>query len=438
MRFDESARLFERARRVIPGGINSNVRAMWDPHPMFYARGEGARVWDADGNEFIDYVLGRGPALLGHSPRPVIEAVAEQLYKGLIYSGQTEVEIEAAELVCQFTPCAERVRFTSSGSESVHAALRLARAVTGRRKILRFESGYHGWFDNIAWSNGCPLDKAGPRERPNVIPSSEGMNPDDAKNLIVIPWNDPALVEQVFAEHGGEIAAIITEPLMANNGAVAPKEGFLAGLRAVCDKHGSLLIFDEVITGFRLALSSGQGYYGVTPDLATFAKAIAGGMPVGAFAGKAEYMDRIGALKTVHAGTYNAMPMMMAAVKAALNMLSADDAMLLNQAHGVAERLREGFREIGRKLELPLAVRGAGPIMHVSFLPPDAAPVVDSRTYAQTDTARTRRLFREFQERGIRSTPAGLMFVSTAHGDREVEQTLEAAGDAMAAMAKTW
>lgn len=434
MQFEQSARLLERARRVLPGGVNSNVRSHWDPHPMFYSRGEGPRCWDADGNEYIDYVLGRGPLILGHTPKPVLDAVAKQLYEGLMYAGQHEIEIEAAEMVCKLTPCAERVRFGSSGSEAVHAALRLARAATGRKLILRFEAGYHGWFDNISWSNGVQLDKVGTRERPNLIPSSEGQLIEDSKHLVVTLWNDLDLIEKVFKEKGDQIAGIITEPMLANNGAIAPLPGYLAGLREICDRHGTILIFDEVITGFRLGPASGMGFYGVTPDIATFAKAIGGGMPVGAIAGRADLMDRFATLKINQAGTYNAMPFVMAAVVKTLELLSENDGARLKHASSVAERLRQGFRELGRKLELPLDIRGAGPIIHTSFMTPGFTPVVDSRTYAQTDVARTRRLFRELQLRGIRSTPTGLMFVSTEHGEREIAETLAAAERALIAM----
>ena len=239
MKYPKSHELLARARGVIPGGINSNIRALWEPHPMFYERGEGSRVWDADGNEFIDYVLGRGPLLLGHSPAPVIDAVVRELRRGLMFAGQSRLEIEAAEAVARHTPCAERVRFTTSGSEAVHAALRLARAATGRQRIIRFESHYHGWFDNIAWSHAPSLEAAGPREQPTPVPVSEGMPPEDGARLIVLPWNDLALVERAFDEHPGQIAAIITEPMLVNGGAIEPLPGYLERLRTLCDRHGT-------------------------------------------------------------------------------------------------------------------------------------------------------------------------------------------------------
>lgn len=434
MKTDQSKNLLDRARQVIPGGISSNVRANWEPFPLFYERGEGSRVWDVDGNEYIDYVLGRGPLLLGHSPREVIEAVTAQFHKGLMYAGQTELEILAAEKIRELVPCAEMVRFASSGSESVHAALRLARAVTGRKKILRFEGHYHGWLDNIAWNFAPPLDPDNPRESPKLFPSSLGQTPEDGANLFVLPWNDLALVQNLFEHHGDEIAGVITEPIMCNAGAIEPQPGFLAGLRDVCDQHGALLIFDEVITGFRVALGGAQAYYQVIPDLAVFAKAMGGGMCVSALAGKETYMRWFGELKTVHAGTYNANPPVMAGVRAALDFLSANEGAMLKKAQTTARRLMERLRELAALTSLPLTIRGVPPVFHVSFVPSPSVPVTDYRTAQQADKALARRFWIELQERGVRVIPEGLWFVSTAHTERDVEETVNAAAAALRAV----
>ena len=437
MEFKRSAESLERARKVIPGGISSNVRANWEPFPLFYERGQESHVWDVDGNEYIDYVLGRGPLFLGHSPTPVLEAVKAQLDRGLMYAGQSELEILAAEKIVELVPCAEQVRFGSSGSESVHAALRLARAVTGRKKFLRFEGHYHGWFDNVAWNFAPPLETAGPRERPNVMPSTIGLLPEEAAGLAVLPWNDLALVEQLFNEQSDQIAAVITEPIMCNWGAIQPQPGFLKGLRELCDKHEVILIFDEVITGFRVALGGAQAYYSVTPDLATFAKAMAGGIVVSALAGKEKYLRLYGELKAVHAGTYNANPPAMAGTLAALTLLSEDGGALLNKAHKTGRALMAGIAEIAAKSSLPVTIRGVPPTFHVSFLPESAEEVVDYRTAQQTDAAMTRQFWVELQSRGVRVTPEGLWFVSTAHTDKDVEQTLNAVKDALSALSES-
>jgi glutamate-1-semialdehyde 2,1-aminomutase len=429
MKTERSRQLYERACRTTPGGIHSNVRKAWQPVPMFYDRGEGSRVWDVDGNEYIDYVLARGPLLLGHSPTPVIEAVKKQLDRGLMYAGQHALEIEAAETFCALVPCADMVRFASSGSEAVHAAVRLARAMTGRMKILRFEGHYHGWFDGVFWNYAPPLEEAGPREAPRAIAASKGQPASDGAHLIIRPWNDLALAEAAFETHGREIAAVITEPIMCNTGGILPREGFLAGLRELCSSHGALLIFDEVITGFRVSLGGAQEYFGVTPDLATFAKGMAGGFPVSAVAGKREYLEAFGNLSVTHAGTYNSNGPCMAAALAAMNMLSADGGARLKHAHAVGRQLMDGIEETGRRAGKDVHVRGVPSVFHVSFN--DAEEIVDYRTFTSRDRAAYNRFWAALQERGVRTIPEGLWFVSTAHTQRDVNETLAAVAEAM-------
>ncbi|HQE27351.1 MAG TPA: aspartate aminotransferase family protein [Phycisphaerae bacterium] len=429
MKFEKSKQLWERASKTCPGGIHSNVRKAWQPHPMFYERGEGSHVWDVDGNEFIDYVLARGPLLLGHSPKPVLDAVKAQLDRGLMYAGQHELEIQASEKFCSLVPCAEMVRFSGSGSEATHAAMRLARAVTGRTKILRFEGHYHGWFDNQMWNFAPPLDKAGPREAPVPLPATAGQNPNEADHLVIRPWNDLTLVEEAFRQNPGQIAGVITEPVMCNTGGILPKPGFLEGLRDLCTAHGALLIFDEVITGFRVSLGGAQQYFRVTPDLATFAKGMAGGFPVSAIAGKRQYMQAFGDLTVTHAGTYNSSAPYMAATLAAMNMLSADDGALLKHAHDMGRQLMDGIREAGRRAGKDVHVRGVGTVFHVSFN--DKEEIVDYRTSLGKDAAAYDRFWLALQDRGIRTVPGGLWFVSTAHTPQDVQQTLDAVAEAI-------
>jgi len=424
MRFEKSKELYERACRVIPGGISSNVRASWSPHPMFYVRGRGSRVWDADGNELIDYVLARGPLLLGHSPARVLEAVHRQLDTGLMYAGQHELEILVAEKIRAMVPCAEMVRFSNSGSEAVHAALRLARGATGRMKIVRFEGHYHGWFDSHMWSYAPPPDRAGPREAPIPLPSTKGLPPGDADNLIVLPWNDADLLARALERHAGQVAAVITEPMMCNMGGLLPRPGYLQAMRELCTKHGVVLIFDEVITGFRLAPGGAQEYFGVTPDLAVFAKGLAAGLPVSAVAGRRELMRHFGDLSVTHAGTYNSNAPCMAAALAALDELTDGGGRAYEHLRRVGTRLMEGLARV-----VPgLVVRGLPAVFHLSFGGrPDA---YDYRTYVERDAERYRRLAVALQERGVRVVPEGIWFVSTAHGDEDVDRTLEAARQA--------
>jgi glutamate-1-semialdehyde 2,1-aminomutase len=437
MKFDKSKALYERAKRVTPGGIHSNVRLQSVPVPLFYDHGEGAHIWDVDGNEYIDYVLGQGPMLLGYTPKPVLDAVRERLDKGLVYAGQTELEVRAAELICAMVPCAEMVRFNCTGSEAIHAALRAARAFTGRDKVLRFEGHYHGWFDLIAW-NYCVMDadRQGPRENPPLQSSSLGQPLGSGADVIVRPWNDLSLVEDLFKQQGDEIAAVITEPMMCNWGGVLPRDGYLEGLRDLCTRHGIVLIFDEVITGFRLALGGAQEHFGVTPDLATFAKAMGGGMVVSAVAGRADILKLFGEGATVHAGTYNSNPLTMGGTVAALEMLAKDDGAELKKAHGAGRRLMQGLRDLATSRGSELTVRGMPAVFQVSFIPGDAAPVVDFRSSLQADFKKGKAFWQALHERGVRTTARNFWFVSTAHTDADVDATLEIAAEALSEVAK--
>jgi glutamate-1-semialdehyde 2,1-aminomutase len=396
---------------------------------MFYQRGEGARVWDVDGNEFIDYVLARGPLLLGHSPKSVIEAAARQMERGLMYAGQHPLEIEAAEKFCQMVPGADSVRFACTGSEAVHGAIRLARAVTSRTKIIRFEGHYHGWFDNVFWNFAPPLSEAGPREAPNPIPISQGQVSSDGSHLVIRPWNDLELVAAAFKQHPGQIAAVLTEPIMCNTGCIMPREGYLEGLRELCTQYDALLIFDEVITGFRAGLGGAQQLFGVTPDIAAFAKGMAGGFPVSAIAGRKEMMELFGDLSVTHSGTYNSNGPCMAATVAAMEMLSAGGGTPLEHAHSMGRQLMEGIGQAGRKAGKNVNVRGIPPIFHVSF--GALGEVTDYRSFVPRDVEAYCRFNTALQERGVRTVPDGQWFVSTAHSQEDVDQTLAAVAESM-------
>lgn len=437
MRHDRSKELYERACRVIPGGVNSNVRATAEPHPLFFTHGKDGRVWDADGNEFIDFVLGQGPMLLGHTPAPVIAAIQEQAARGLVYAGQSELEVRAAELIAALVPCAEMVRFNTTGSEAVHAAIRLARAATGRAKVLRFEGHYHGWLDTIAW---CPPKRGaelGPRDAPIMRPSSLGQTAADAANLVVTPWNDTELLDRAFAREGGALAAVICDPFACAAGLIPADPAFLRHLREQCNAHGTVLIFDEVITGFRVHLGGAQARYGITPDLAVFAKALGAGAAVAALAGRADLMRLFGEWATVHAGTYNANPLAMAAVVATLEALSADGGALLRQAEAHGQTLQDGLAEIAREVGLRIDLRGAPACFSTSFLPPGAGPVTDFRSAQHTDAALLDRFWRDMHHRGIHFTAFGIWFLATAHAEIDIAQTLEAARPSLHALAQT-
>lgn len=428
MKHEQSKARHDRACRVIPGGVNSNVRLTSEPVPLTYTHGRGSRIWDVDGNEYIDYVLGQGPMLLGHSPAAVMEAIRNQTERGgLVFAGQNEFEVRAAELIVEHVPCAEMVRFNTTGSEAVHAAIRLARAGTGRSKVLRFEGHYHGWLDTIAWCPPRREDALGPREKPTLRASSRGQCEEDSANLIVRPWNDATLVEALFAERGGEIAAVICDCFACASGLIPAEKAFLEALRRLCDAHGTVLIFDEVITGFRVAVGGAQAYYGVTPDLATFAKALGAGAPVAAVAGKRELMRLFGEGPVVHAGTYNANPLVMAATVAALETLTANGGAELERAHAMGRALWDGLRAIASEAGVRVDLRGVPSVFSISFLPDDAGPVRDFRSALQTDAGRLQRFWRAMHYRGVQFTTFGIWFVSTAHTEEDVARTLAAA-----------
>jgi glutamate-1-semialdehyde 2,1-aminomutase len=405
--------LRERAARRIPGGVNSNVRL--DAPNTFFARGEGPRIYDVEGRDYIDYLLGQGPAFLGHAHPAVISAVQEAIATGMVYAAQNTLEVEAAELVCEALGWAEMVRFNMTGTEAVQAALRLARAVTGKRRILRFEGQYHGWLDNV-------LIKFEPG--PAQV-ASAGQLQEALDATIVIPWNDLVALESALSEHGHDIAAVITEPMMLNQGAIEPQPGYLQAMKELTAKAGALLIFDEVITGFRLALGGAAQRFGVSPDLAIYGKAMAGSFPVSAIAGKAEHMKRFGTGEVNHSGTFNACVMASAAVIASIKTLRAENPFERVAHYG--EALMAGLREIAKDADVPLRVSGPGMAFHASFLKPDSPTdldVTDLRVLKTLDLERYKRFSRTLADAGIWVAGRGIWYISAAHGERELDETL--------------
>jgi glutamate-1-semialdehyde 2,1-aminomutase len=364
--------------------------------------------------------------LLGHSPAAVVEAVRDQVGRAILCAAQSEVEYRAAELVCEMVPCAEVVRFGSSGSEMVQAALRLARAATGRRAIVKFEGHYHGWFDNVLWSHAPALSDAGAAARPTAVAGSAGQEAEAGDGLVVLPWNDADAVRSRLA--AGDIAAVIMEPVMCNTSAIWPAEGYLEAVRAACDEHGTLLIFDEVITGFRLAPGGAQEVLGVTPDLAVFGKAIANGFPVACLAGSRQLLERFGAAGAVmHAGTYNGQPVGMAATVAALETM---------RSGGVHERLATAGASLMQGITSVLAARGIAAtvqghpsIFHVAL--GIDHPIRNYRDAATSDKAAYVRLTTALLQRGVRALERGAWFMSTAHSDDDIAATVAAFDDSL-------
>ncbi len=408
-----SKQLFERALSVSPGGVHSNVR-LATPR-IFFAGAHGPRLTDVDGNDYVDYLLGQGPNLLGHAPRSVNDAVARSVEKGMVYGAQNWLEIEAGEAVLAALPWAERIRFGVSGSESVHAALRLARAATGRRRHIRFEGHYHGWYDSTLV--GFDGTRSGP--------ASDGQHPDHLAEAIVLPWNDPHALQQCFDDHADSIAAVITEPIMLNSGAIGPSEGYLELMRGLCDRHGSVFIFDEVITGFRVGRSGAAAVTGIDPDLAVYGKAIAAGWPVSALVGSAELMDRF-ADGVNHSGTFNGSVMACAAVLATAQILDDDPPYERMRAHG--SQLMQGLTELADRHELPLKLQGLPMAFHARWGGPDQ--VTGYRELLQSDAAEYARLAGSLCSAGVWVANRGIWYVSGSHTDSDLTQALERIDDA--------
>jgi glutamate-1-semialdehyde 2,1-aminomutase len=419
LQFDRSAALIAENSRFIAGGVNSNFRIGMAGGPLVFTHGEGPYLFDADGNRLIDYYCGMGAMVLGHSPQGVIHAVQDQVAKGILYAGNAPIEFEAARLLCERIPSAERIRFGSSGSEVAQAAMRLARAATGKRIILKFEGHYHGWFDNILWSTAPALNAAGPEDAPVLVPGSVGQDAVDAAGLDVIGWNDLARLEARLAR--GDVAGVIMEPAMCNQGGIAPAPGYLEGALAACRKHGAILIFDEVITGFRLGRNGAQGRFGVTPDLSIFAKAIANGFPVSALVGRADLLDMFVTKGVLHGGTFNAQPVTMAAMVATQNALTPE---LYDATGKRGVRLKTGIAAILKEAGIKAQVTGFEMMFHVGF--GLQAPAHNFRGLAGIDKPLYVRFAHALLKRGVRVLERGAWFVSAAHDDQVIDATLEA------------
>jgi glutamate-1-semialdehyde 2,1-aminomutase len=414
--FSTSADLRERAARRLPGGVNSNVRL--DAPRIFFARGQGAWLWDVDGRDYVDYLLGQGPAFLGHAPERVQRAVAEACANGTVYGAQHALEVEAAERLCEALGWPEMVRFAMTGTEAVQAAIRLARAGTGRRRLVRFEGHYHGWLDNV-----LVAPEAG-----EAKPASAGQVHAALADSIVLPWNDLDVLIDALDHEGDEIAAVLMEPAMLNTGSIAPRPGYLEGVRALCSSRGIVLIFDEVITGFRLALGGAVERFGVIPDLAVYGKAMAGGWPVAAIAGSAELMERFGSGEVNHSGTFNGNVMAAAATIATLDVLRSDRP--YERIEQIGARLMDELRTLADQASVALRLRGFPVAFHASVGDGD---VHDLRGIQALDAAGYKRLAARLVDTGVWVAARGIWYVSAAHGERELEVTLERAERALAA-----
>ena len=424
----KSEQLFEKAQKVIPGGVNSPVRAFKGVGgtPVFIEKAEGAYITDSDGKRYIDYVGSWGPMVLGHNHPAIIDAVLKAVPNGLSFGAPTESEITLAELVCKLVPSIELVRMVSSGTEATMSAIRLARGYTGRDKIIKFEGCYHGHSDSL-------LVKAGSGALTLGQPSGPGVPADFAKHTITCTYNDLDSVKQAFEQYPTEIACLIVEPVAGNMNCIPPKEGFLQGLRELCDQYGTVFIIDEVMTGFRVSLGGAQAYYNVKPDLTTLGKIIGGGMPVGAFGGKREIMEAIAPTGPVYqAGTLSGNPIAMAAGLACLTELSK-----AGNEEKLAEKtktLAEGLKALAAKHNVPFVVQYVGGMFGLFFT--EQPEVTSFQEVMKCDAAKFNRFFHLMLEQGIYLAPSAFEagFMSLAHSDKDIEATLQAADKAFSAL----
>ncbi|HIS65611.1 MAG TPA: glutamate-1-semialdehyde 2,1-aminomutase [Candidatus Avoscillospira avistercoris] len=415
----KSETLFERAKAVIPGGVNSPVRAFGSIGmcPRFIASAKGSTMTDADGKTYIDYVGSWGPMILGHAHPAIEEAVVEAARQGLSFGAATEREVEMAELICQLVPSIEMVRMVNSGTEAVMSAIRVARGFTGRDKIIKFNGCYHGHSDGLLVQAGSGVMTAG-------IPDSGGVPNGCTRDTLTATYNDLDSVKALFAANQNEIAAIIVEPVAANMGVVLPQPGFLQGLRDICDAHGSLLIFDEVITGFRLKIDGAQGFFGVRPDLTTFGKIIGGGMPVGAYGGRKDVMEVVSPLGAVYqAGTLSGNPVAMAAGLAQLKLLR-DNPQWYEELNRTGDWFYGQMEQVLREAGKGYQVNHVGSLCSVFFTD---TPVTDYASAKTADTAAFAACARNYFEHGIYVAPSQFeaMFLSMAHTKEQLEQTLD-------------
>ncbi|MBV6684009.1 glutamate-1-semialdehyde 2,1-aminomutase [Bacillus sp. JRC01] len=417
--YEKSKQAFQEALKLMPGGVNSPVRAFKsvDMDPIFMERGKGSKIYDIDGNDYIDYVLSWGPLILGHANDRVVEAIKKVAENGTSFGAPTKIENELANLVIERVPNIEVVRMVSSGTEATMSALRLARGYTGRNKILKFEGCYHGHGDSL-------LIKAGSGVATLGLPDSPGVPEGIAKNTITVPYNDLDSIRYAFEQFGDDIAGVIVEPVAGNMGVVPPKPGFLEGLREVTEQYGSLLIFDEVMTGFRVGYNCAQGYFGVTPDLTCLGKVIGGGLPVGAYGGKAEIMEQIAPSGPIYqAGTLSGNPLAMTAGLETLKQLTPES---YEEFGRIADRLQDGLSRLAEKYDIPHTINRAGSMIGLFFTDEEVSNYEGAKS---SDLEMFSNYYREMAHNGVFLPPSQFegLFLSTAHSDEDIDKTLEAA-----------
>lgn len=420
-----SAMLFQRAGELIAGGVNSNIRLGEEPQPLFLAKAQGAIVEDVDGNKYVDYICGYGPIILGHCDVHVTEAVIRALREGQLYGGQHAHEVATAEVLHRAVPSMEVMRFTSSGSEAVHGAIRVARAATGRWTVVCFDGHYHGWLDTIYTADRRPDD---PPLAP-ARPGSAGQLPSALQELMVLPWNDPVALESAFSQCHGRLAAVILEPLLCNTGVIPARPGYLEAIRQWCDRENAVLICDEVITGFRVAWGGIHAQLGIKPDLVVLGKAVANGFPLSVFGGRRDLMDVVGSRKALHGGTFNGNVVSTAAAQATLEALGTDDGRRYRTLTATGQSLMEGIRRAAQEAGVPVLVQGPGPVFFMGLT--DLAAIEDPGTARAVTGGRYHLFTQSMRRRGIRLLHDGRWYLNMAHTPDHVKQTVLAVKGAL-------
>lgn len=432
---EKSRQLYERTLGVLIEASSSSSRgpATFGKYPIFMERGKGARIYDVDGNEYIDWMMAFGALPLGHAHPEVVEAITEAASTGAHFATATPVEIEVAGMIQKIVPNAERVRFANTGTEAMMAAIRLARGVTGRPKILKFEGHYHGWYDDVlVSSNVLPATVLGLRSDPVKIPDSSGLNRTALDDTIVVPWNDTQALEQAIENYRGQIAAIITEGIMANVGVIPPADGYLQSLQKLAKANGIVFILDETVTGFRIAPGGCQEYYKLSPDLVTFGKALGCGLPVAALVGRAEVMDALQWGGVLHYGTHNGSRIGMFAARANLRVLTRDNNASFSHTWKLGDRLCMGLLEIFRKKGTSAIVQNVGPMFQIMFT--QGPEIRDYREFCQfVDRAAFQKFILSLFPMGIYASPSAALhsIVTLAHTDDDVDLTLAAVAKAL-------
>jgi len=410
--------LYDKAKKLLPGGVNSPVRT-FDPYPFFTSYAKDSRIYDVDGNTYIDYCMAYGPLLLGHAHPEVVEAVRQQLDKGTMYGTPSEAEVELAELLTKIVPCLEMVRLVNSGTEATMHAIRVARGYTGRNKVVKFEGCYHGAHDYV-------LVKAGSGAATHGAPTSLGIPQETSKNTVVLPFNDVESLDKAVAQNKDEIAAVIVEPVIGNSGLILPKDGYLQAIRKITKEHGIVLIFDEVITGFRLALGGAQEYFNIIPEIATLGKIMGGGFPIAAFGGKKEIMELLSPLgKVYQAGTFSGNPVSVTAGLTVLEILTRERNALYKRLELMCNRIGNGLRDIVEDAKIPAQVCGLASMFQIFFTD---RPILNYEAAQTSDKAKFMRYQQQLMKRGVFVPPSQFetCFISTAHTDEDLGKTLEA------------